>query len=275
MMESTETIIEAGRGIKDYWKDLWRYRELLYFLAWRDILVRYKQTAMGVLWSLLRPVATMAVFTVVFGLLAKFPSEGVPYPLFVFAGMLPWQFFAASVTEIGNSLVAHGGIITKVYFPRLIVPISPLIVCFIDFCISLGLMLLILPFFAVSFRWQLFTLPLFIALAASLAWGLGLWVASLNVRFRDFRFLVPFLMQLGLYMSPVGFSTTIIPQQWRFLYSMNPMVGVIDGFRWALFGSAHDFSWHSLIFSCSFSLFLTISGVWFFRKMERTMADTV
>jgi lipopolysaccharide transport system permease protein len=232
----TELIIEAGRTEKNYWQDIWRYRELFYFLAWRDILVRYKQTAIGIGWALIRPFLTMVVFTVVFGRLANLPSDGVPYPILVFAAMLPWQLFSTALSECSNSLIANANLLSKVYFPRLVVPTSAVVVSFVDFAISGIILVALMVWFAYVPSWRIVTLPLFtlIALAASL--GVGLWMASLNVQYRDFRYIVPFLVQFGLYISPVGFSSSIVPEQWRLLYSLNPMVGVIDGFRWAILG---------------------------------------
>ncbi|MEQ8756858.1 MAG: ABC transporter permease [Coleofasciculus sp. G1-WW12-02] len=232
-----ELIIEAGRTEQQYWKDLWRYRELFYFLAWRDILVLYKQTIIGIAWVLIRPFLTMVVFTIVFGKLAKLPSEGVPYPILVFAAMLPWQFFSNSLSGCSNSLISNANLIAKVYFPRLIVPASSVIVSFVDFMISGMILLGLMAWYDFLPSWRILTLPFFtiiIAFAASM--GAGLWLAALNVKYRDFRYIVPFIVQFGLYISPVGFSSTIVPQDWRLVYSLNPMVGVIDGFRWAILG---------------------------------------
>jgi lipopolysaccharide transport system permease protein len=225
-------IIEAGRTELHYWKDLWRYRELFYFLAWRDILVRYKQTAIGIAWALIRPLSTMVIFTVIFGKLAKLPSEGVPYPIMVFAAMLPWQFFANSLSETSSSLIGNANLISKVYFPRLIIPASSVITSFVDFLIS-GLILVgLMLWYQFIPSWRVFTLPFFIAIAFAASMGVGLWLTALNVKYRDFRYVVPFIIQFGLYISPVGFSSSIVPDNWRLLYSLNPMVGVIDGFRW-------------------------------------------
>ncbi|HEY9608357.1 ABC transporter permease [Allocoleopsis sp.] len=231
-----ELVIEAGRAERQYWKDLWRYRELFYFLAWRDILVRYKQTAIGIAWALIRPFLTMIVFTVVFGTLAKLPSEGVPYPILVFAAMLPWQFFANSLSECSNSLISNANLISKVYFPRLIVPTSAVVVSVVDFMISGIILLGLMAWYNFVPSWRILTLPLFILIAFAAALEPGLWLASLNVQYPDFRFIVPFIIQFGLYVSPVGFSSSVVPEKWRFLYSVNPMVGVIDGFRWAILG---------------------------------------
>jgi len=270
-----ELIIEAGRTEKQYWQDLWRYRELFYFLAWRDILVRYKQTVIGIAWALIRPFLTMVVFTVVFGQLAKLPSEGVPYPILVFSAMLPWQFFANSLSECSNSLITNSNLLSKVYFPRLIVPSSAVVVSFVDFMISGMILLALMAWYNFVPTWRILTLPLFIAVAFAASMGAGLWLASLNVQYRDFRFIVPFIVQFGLYISPVGFSSSIVPQQWRFIYSLNPMVGVIDGFRWAILGGNSQLYLPGFILSMALVFLLLVSGIWYFRKMERTFADVI
>ncbi|UZQ55468.1 ABC transporter permease [Trichothermofontia sichuanensis B231] len=271
----TELIIEAGRTERQYWRDLWRYRELFYFLAWRDILVRYKQTAIGVAWALIRPFLTMVVFTIVFGKLARLPSEGVPYPILVFAAMLPWQFFASALSESSNSLIVNANLISKVYFPRLVIPASAVIVSFVDFLIS-GLILLgLMAWYNFVPSWRILTLPFFIMIAFAAAIGGGLWLAALNVKYRDFRYVVPFLVQFGLYISPVGFSSSIVPEQWRLLYSLNPMVGVIDGFRWAILGGTSTLYLPGFLLSLALVGVLLISSLWFFRKVERTFADVI
>jgi len=270
-----ELVIEAGRTERQYWKDLWRYRELFYFLAWRDILVRYKQTAIGIAWALIRPFLTMVVFTVVFGKLAKLPSDGVPYPIMVFAAMLPWQFFASALSECSNSLIANANLVSKVYFPRLIVPTSAVIVSFVDFLVSGMILLGLMAWFNFVPSWRILTLPLFIAIAFAAAIGGGLWLSALNVKYRDFRFVVPFIVQFGLYVSPVGFSSNIVPQQWRLVYSLNPMVGVIDGFRWAILGDATQLYWQGFALSLGLVVLLFTSGIWYFRKVERSFADVI
>src|SRR5450755_4443698 len=229
-------IIEAGRAERHYWRDLWRYRELFYFLAWRDLLVRYKQTVVGVAWSLIKPFLTMIVLTVVFGQFGKMPSEGVPYPILVFCGMLPWQFFSTALSESGNSLVANSNLISKIYFPRLIIPSGSVVVGFIDFLISAVFLVALMIWYHFMPDWRVLTLPFFTLVALAAALGAGFLIAALTVKYRDFRFIVPFIAQFGLYVSPVGFSSTIVPDKWRLLYSLNPMVGVIDGFRWCIFG---------------------------------------
>ncbi|MDH6100739.1 ABC transporter permease [Anabaenopsis sp. FSS-46] len=270
-----ELIIEAGRTEKQYWQDLWRYRELFYFLAWRDILVRYKQTAIGIVWALIRPFLTMVVFTIVFGRLANLPSEGAPYPILVFSAMLPWQFFANSLSECSNSLISNANLLSKVYFPRLVVPTSAVVVSFVDFMISGIILLALMAWYNFVPSWRILTLPLFIAVAFAASMGAGLWLASLNVQYRDFRFIVPFIVQFGLYISPVGFSSTVVPPQWRFLYSLNPMVGVIDGFRWAILGGKSQLYLPGFILSMALVALLLASGIWYFRKMERMFADVI
>ncbi|MGI2901883.1 ABC transporter permease [Tolypothrix sp. VBCCA 56010] len=270
-----ELVIEAGRAEKQYWKDLWRYRELFYFLAWRDILVRYKQTAIGMAWALIRPFLTMVVFTVVFRNIAKLPSEGVPYPILVFAALLPWQFFSTALAECSNSLISNANLISKVYFPRLIVPISAVIVSFVDFMVSGMILLGLMAWYNFVPSWRILTLPLFIGIAFAASIGVGLWLAALNVEYRDFRYIVPFIVQFGLYISPVGFSSNRVPEQWRLLYSLNPMVGVIDGFRWAILGGTSKIYMPGFILSVGLVFLLLISGIWYFRKMERTFADVI
>lgn len=266
--------IEAGRAERQYWADLWRYRELFYFLAWRDILVRYKQTVIGVTWAVLRPLLTMAVLTLVFGRLAGMDSGGVPYPILVFCGMLPWNFFSTAFSESGNSLVSNAGMISKVYFPRLVVPFSSVITSLVDFMISAVLMALLMAFYGHPPASSVWLLPMFVLLAFATAFGAGLWVSALMVRYRDFRFIVPFVVQFGLYISPVGFSSNVIPEKWRLLYSINPMVGVIDGFRWSILGG-QELYWPGLGISMVMVALVIRSGIWYFRKTERTFADVI
>jgi len=273
--EVTELVIEAGHTERNYWRDLFRYRELFYFLAWRDVLVRYKQTVIGVLWAILRPLLTMIVFTFVFSRIAKLPAEGVPYPVMVFAAMLPWQLFATSLTEGSGSLINNSNLISKVYFPRLIVPASSVIVSFVDFAISTALLGILMAIYHVWPGWTLLTLPIFTALALLASAGGGIWLAALNVKYRDFRYVVPFIVQFGLYISPVGFSSSIVPAKWRLLYSLNPMVGVVDGFRWAISGGHAPFPTQSLELSLITTVIVLITGIWYFRKTERTFADII
>lgn len=268
-------VIEAGRAERHYWRDLWRYRELFYFLAWRDILVRYKQTVIGLAWALIRPFLTMVVFVIVFSKLAKLPSDGVPYPILVFAALLPWQFFGNAFTEAGNSLISNANMISKVYFPRLVVPTSAVIVSFVDFLISGMILVGLMLWYGFAPDWRIFTLPLFIFIAFVSAMGAGLWTAALNVKYRDFRYIIPFVVQFGLYVSPVGFSSTIVPEQWRLLYSINPMVGVIDGFRWAILGGNTQLYWPGFLLSLFLVLVILVTGIYYFRKTEKTFADII
>lgn len=275
-MAKEKLIIEAGRVGKQYWKDLWRYRELLYFLAWRDILVRYKQTAFGIAWALLRPLITTVIFTVVFNTLARLDSSGAaPYPILVFAAMMPWQFFASALQECSNSLIYDANLVSKVYFPRLLVPMSSVIVSFIDFLISGMILLGLMIYFNFVPSWNILTLPFFMVLAIAATIGGGLWLCALNVKYRDFRYVVPFIVQCGLYISPVGFSSDRVPEGWRLLYSINPMVGVIDGFRWAILGQASQIHWPGFLLSNGLILLLLISGIRYFRHTERTLADII
>jgi lipopolysaccharide transport system permease protein len=268
--------ITAGRAESQYWQDIWDYRELFYTLAWRDIAVRYKQTLIGVAWALVRPFLTMVVFTLVFGQLAGLPSEGsAPYPILVFAALLPWQFFAGALAEASNSLIVNANMLSKVYFPRLVVPVSAVVVSFVDFLIA-GLILLgLMVWFQFLPSWRLLTLPLFTVLAFSASLGAGLWLAALNVKYRDFRYVVPFLIQFGLYISPVGFSSAVVPPQWRLVYSLNPMVGVIDGFRWAILGGDGVIFWPGLALSSGVAGAILATGIWYFRRLERTFADVI
>lgn len=270
-----ELVIEPNHPVLHYWQDVWRYRELFWFLVWRDILVRYKQTVIGVAWSMLRPLATMVAFTVVFGLLAKLPSGDVPYPLLVFAAMIPWNFFANALSEGSGSLVGNAGLLTKVYFPRIIIPASSIIVSLTDLLISLVVMAGIMLWYGFWPDWRVITLPLFLLLACLPVAGAGLWFAALNVKYRDFRYVVPFLLQFGLYISPVGFASSIIPEKWRLLYALNPMTGVIDGFRWALLRGGTELYWPGILLSTMLSLTLLFSGLWYFRKTERVLADVI
>jgi lipopolysaccharide transport system permease protein len=268
-------IIEAGRVEKNYWRDLWRYRELFYFIAWRDILVRYKQTVIGIAWSVIRPFLTMIVFTLVFGKLAKLPSEGVPYPIMVFAALLPWQFFANSLADASNSLIGNASMLTKVYFPRIVVPASSVIVALVDFFISFIILGLLMAWYGFVPGWRMFSLPLFLLLAFGTSFGFSLWLAALNVRYRDFQHVIPFMVQFGLYISPVGFTSSIIPEKWRLLYSLNPMVGVIDGFRWAILGGETKIYWPGFLLSTGLTVVILVSGFRYFRRTERVLADVI
>jgi len=274
--ERFDLLIEAGRGEKNYWRDLWRYRELFYFLAWRDILVRYKQTVIGIAWALIRPFLTMLVFTFIFSKVARLQAPGdVPYPLLVFAAMLPWQFFSTALSEASNSLIGNANLISKVYFPRLIAPAGSVITSFVDFLITLGLMAGMMVWHGFLPDWRLLALPIFMALAFGAAFGAGLWFCALNVRYRDFRYIVPFIIQFGIYLSPVGFSSNIVPEDLRLIYACNPMVGVIDGFRWALLHGRSPLSSTALIASALVTSVLCASGICYFRRTEKTFADII
>jgi lipopolysaccharide transport system permease protein len=270
-----DLVVEPGRSKKNYWNDLWRFRELFLFLAWRDILVRYKQTSIGLAWSLIRPFLTMIVFTVIFGRLAKLPSEGVPYPILVYAGMLPWQFFATSFTDASNSLLTNSNMLTKIYFPRLIIPVSTVIVNLVDFLISFIILVGLMIWYHFAPSWSILFLPLFLILAILTALGAGIYVAALNVKYRDFKYIVPFVVQFGLYISPVGFSSNVVPDKWRLLYSINPMVGIIDGFRWSILGGDSHIFLPGMIISIAFIFFLFIFGIIYFRKTEKSFADII
>ncbi len=271
----TQLLIEAGKTEGQYWRDLWRYRELFYFLSWRDLLVRYKQTFVGVGWSLIRPLLTMLVLTVVFGKLGKMPSGGVPYPLLVLCGMLPWQFFSSAMSDSGNSLVSNSNLISKVYFPRLVITVSSVITSFVDFLISALFLLGLMIWYRYVPPLAVILLPLFVLLVFGASLGVGLWIAALMVKYRDFRFIVPFLVQFGLYISPVGFQSSVVPYRFRLLYSLNPMVGVIDGFRWCLLGARSSIYWPALAVAIIEVALLVASGIWYFRKTEQTFADVI
>ena len=273
--EEFDLIIEPNRTASAFVKELIRYRELFYFLAWRDILVRYKQTVIGIAWSVIRPLLTMIVFSIVFGRLAKLPNEGVPYPILVFSAMLPWQYFANAMQESSNSLIAESRLISKVYFPRLIVPSSSVIVSAVDFLISLLLLAELMLWYGFAPSLNIVFMPFFFLLATLSALGVGFWLSALNVKYRDFRYIVPFLVQFGLYISPVGFSSSVVPDRWRLLYSLNPMVGVIDGFRWCIQGTASSIYLPGFAISVVVSVSLFISGVKFFRRTERFFADFI
>ncbi|MGH7029333.1 MAG: ABC transporter permease [Stellaceae bacterium] len=273
---SSVVVIEPGQHELNYWRDLWRYRELFYVLAWRDLAVRYKQTVIGAAWSLIRPLLTMLIFTVIFGRIAKLPSDGsAPYPLMVLAGMLPWTFFSTGLGEASNSLVANAALIGKVYFPRLIVPTATLVVAFADLLIAFSILVGMMAWYRFAPGWQMLALPAFILLAFFASIGQALWVAALNVKYRDFRVIIPFMVQLGLYVSPVGFSSSVVPAQWRLLYSLNPMVGVIDGFRWCILGGQSRLYLPGLVVSLAVTAFFVWFGIRRFRKTEKSFADLI
>ena len=271
----TELVIEAGHTEREYWRDLWRYRELFYFLAWRDLLVRYKQTIVGVGWSIIRPVLTMGVLTFVFGKLGKMPSGGIPYPLLVLCGMLPWQFLSTAISESGNSLVMNSALISKVYFPRVVIAASSVITSFVDFIIAIAFLVVLMLWYHFTPSINLLAFPLFVLLVFGASLGMGLWIAALMVEYRDFRFIVPFIVQFGLYLSPVGFQTSVVPAKFRLLFSFNPMVGIIDGFRWSLLAGKIHIYWPSVVISSIETVLLIISGIWYFRKTEQFFADVI
>lgn len=275
-MEEPTLVIEPGRAEEHYWRDLWHYRELFLILAWRDVAVRYKQTLIGIAWAVLRPFLTMVVFTIVFGKLAKLPSDGqTPYALMVFAGMLPWYLFSSALTGAADSMVANSHLIGKVYFPRIIVPAAAIVTALIDFLVSLTILAGVMIWYQFVPGWQILLLPVFVVLAVVASLGLGLWITALNLKYRDFRFVIPFLVQIGLYVSPVGFSSALVPAEWRMLYSLNPVVGIIDGFRWCILGG------ESTLYLPGFTLSLVVVvlflwlGITRFRATEKTFADLI
>ena len=275
-MSETTLILEAGRAEEHYWRDLWRYRELFSVLAWRDVAVRYKRTVIGAAWAVLRPFLTMVIFTVVFGRVAKLPSDGAaPYALMVFAGLLPWSLFSAALTGASDSMVANANLIGKVYFPRIIVPAATLLTALIDFLLSLLILVAMMVWYQFIPGWQILLLPVFVVLALLASLGPGLWVTALNIKYRDFRVVIPFLVQLGLYVSPVGFSSSVVPEEWRWLYSLNPLVGIIDGFRWCLLGGESSIYWPGFLVSLGVVAFFLWLGVRRFRATERTFADLI
>src|SRR6516165_9841620 len=271
-----ELIIKAGRAERHYWRDLWQYRELLRVLAWRDVAIRYKQTVIGLAWAVIRPFLMMVLFTVIFGKLANLPSAGTaPYAIMVFAGVLPWTFFSGALADTSSSVVGSANLITKVYFPRLIVPMAAIGVAFVDFAINFTMLLALMIWYQFRPSWQIVLLPAFIALALFASMGPGLWLTALNVKYRDIRYIIPFLVQLGLYASPVGYSSSIVPEQWRLLYSLNPVVGVIDGFRWCILGGQSQLYLPGFLLSIGVTAFFLWLGVRQFQKMEKTFADLI
>ena len=269
-------VLEPGRADRHYWADLWHYRELFAILAWRDVAVRYKQTVIGVAWAVVRPLLTMVVFTIVFGKLAGLPSDGaVPYPVLVFAGMLPWFLFSSILSEASGSLIGNANLIGKVYFPRLIIPTSSAVVALVDFAINLAILFAIMAWYGVAPGWQILLLPAFVALAVLASLGPALFLTALNVKYRDFRYIVPFIVQFGLYVSPVGFSSAVVPEAWRFWYSLNPVVGVIDGFRWCLLGGESRLYMPGFLLSLGVVALFSWLGVAYFRRTERSFADLI
>jgi len=274
--EVPEMVIEAGRIEKQYWRDLWRYRELFCFLAWRDFLVRYKQTVVGVAWAVVRPLLMLSVLTFVFnGVAGVQAPEGVPYALMVLCGLLPWQFFATSFAESSNSLVANSAMVSKVYFPRIVVPASKLIIGLVDLSISAGLMVLLMLYYRFVPSLNALLLPVFLLMTITAALGAGLWISALMVRFRDFRFIVPFVVQLGFFLSPVGFSMSHKPEWMQNVCAINPMFGIIEGFRWSLIGGSFELSPLRLGMSAVTILLMVVTGLRYFRSTERTFADVI
>jgi len=267
-------VLEAGRAEAHYWRDLWHYRELFWFLTWRDLLVRYKQTAVGVAWALLQPALTTAVFCI-FGQILKLPTGGVPRPILIFAAQLPWQFFSSALSASSNSLVGNANLISKIYFPRLIIPVSAIVVSLVDFLISAVFLAGLMAAYGFAPDLRMLVLPLFLFVAFGAALGVGLWLTALNVKYRDFRFVLPFIIQFGLYISPIAFTSDLVPARWRTLYELNPMVGIIDGFRWGLLRGNAPSPWMSLAYSLGLVVVLLATGVWYFRKTERTFADII
>ena len=274
--EQWSLVIEPGRAAKNYWKDLWRYRELFYILSWRDIKVRYKQTVIGAAWSIIRPLLTTIIFTIIFSRVARLENPGnAPYALMVFAGMLPWQFFSNALSESSNSLIGNANLITKVYFPRLIIPASSVITSLVDLGISFILILCMFAWYGYMPSWHIIFLPLFVLLAFTCSFGIGLYLTAVNVKYRDFRYIIPFIVQFGLYISPVGFNSFVISEKYRMLYSLNPMVGVIDGFRWSLLAGEAPIYWPGFGLSAAISARLLWLGVRSFRATEKSFADLI
>lgn len=273
---SQRLILEAGRADRQYWSDLWRYRELFFILAWRDVSVRYKQTVIGVAWAFVRPFMTMVVFTVVFGRLAKLPTEGeAPYAILVLAGLLPWTLATSILTDASNSVLTNSQLVSKVYFPRIIIPLATVIVALVDFGVSLIILAGVMAWYGVAPDWHILLLPVFVVLALLVALGPALWAAATIVKYRDFRFVIPFVVQIGLYVSPVGFSARVVPPEWQLLYSMNPMVGVIDGFRWAILGGDSPLYLPGFAVSLLVAAGMLWLGVHTFRRTERGFADLI
>jgi len=275
-MSVNHVVLEAGRADRQYWQDLWRYRELLLILAWRDVSVRYKQTTVGIAWAFIRPFLTTVVFTVVFGHIARVPADpSVPYALVVIGGLLPWTLFASVLGDASNSVISNANLISKVYFPRLIVPLATVLVALIDFAVSLSILALLMLWYGIVPGWQILLLPLFVMLALLASLGPAIWAAAIVVKYRDFRFVVPFVLQFGLYVSPVGFPSSVVPERWRLLYNLNPMVGIIDGFRWCIVGGDSPIYWPGFLTSLAVMVFFLWLGIRTFRRIERGFADMI
>jgi homopolymeric O-antigen transport system permease protein len=267
-------IIEPGMTAKNYWRDLWHYRELVYFLAWRDVAVRYKQTAVGIAWALIRPALTVLVF-VGFRRMVGLPAGAVPEPIFVFAAVLPWQFFSSALSDSAGSLIGNANLVSKIYFPRLVIPLAAVITSLVDFVITLALLAILMVWYGFAPGWQVVMLPVFVLMAFGLSLGCGLLLAALNVEYRDFRYVVPFIVQFGLFVSPIAFSTADVPEKWRALYALNPLVGIIDGFRWSLLGGSVPLDADTVWVSAAVTVAVIVVGVWYFRRMEHGFADVI
>ena len=268
------TVIEAGRPAAHFWRELWEYRELLYLLAWRDIAVRYKQTALGIAWALIRPLFTTLVFVLVFGFIVRIPSGDTPYALLVLAGLLPWQLISGAVSSAGESLLGNANMLSKVYFPRLLFPLSALATALVDFLVGLGLFFLLMAWYGVVPTWRAVAIVPLTLVALGLAVGVGTWLSAANVKYRDFRYVVPFLIQLGIYISPVGYPTSLLPQRWQLVYALNPAVGIIDGFRWALLGEPY-LDLPAFAISCAFGGALLSLGLAYFHRVEKSITDVL
>ena len=274
--EDFDLIIEPSKGTGDFILELLKYRELFFFMAWRDILVRYKQTVVGIAWSVIRPFLSMVVFTVIFGRVAKLPTEGsAPYPIMVFSALLPWQYFSSSMSSSAGSVMRAGGMISKIYFPRLILPTSAVLVSAVDFLISFAMLCILMVVYGFVPSPYIVLLPVFFIPATLTALGIGFWFSAVGVKYRDFNYILPFIVQFGMYVSPVGFSSSVIPERWRLIYSLNPMVGVIDGFRWCIQGTEVSLYPPAFIISIVSSLIMFYYGLRFFRKTEKTFADFI
>jgi lipopolysaccharide transport system permease protein len=268
-------VLEAGRAERHYWRDLWHYRELFAILAWRDVAVRYKQTVIGVAWALVRPFLTMVIFSLLFGRVAKLPSVGAPYPIMVFAGLLPWFLFSSILSDASNSLIANTNLVSKIYFPRIIIPSATVVVALVDLAVNLVMLAGLMAWYSFVPTWRIVFLPVFILLVSVASLGPALWLTALNVKYRDFRYIIPFIVQFGLYISPVGFSSSVVPEKWRLFYYLNPVVGPIDGFRWCLLGAGTSLNREELLLSLIVNTFLLLLGLSYFRATERGFADVI
>jgi len=270
-----EILIEPSRGWQALGlKELWEFRELFYFLAWRDIKVRYKQTALGASWAILQPLLSMLIFTLIFGILAKIPSDGLPYPLFVYSALLPWQLFVYALTQSSNSLIENARLISKVYFPRLVVPLASVVAGVVDFFIAFSILILLMFYYGVVPTWGVLALPFFLILALGAAMSVGLWMSALNVKYRDVRYTVPFLAQAWMFATPIVYPSSMIPEAWRWLYGLNPMAGVVEGFRWALLGT-EILHLPLILVSTGVVVIGLVGGLYYFKRMEKMFADLV